>query len=138
MRKLAWLFALAGLAMIPALALASTDPKEVWVTNCYSSQHRPKLIVISCGDASNYVAKLRWSSWTLTRASGTGRDEVNSCQPNCASGHEKAIAAKVMLSDPRRCHGRLHRDFNRMKLSFVGEHGPDSTQNVILGCPLKR
>jgi hypothetical protein len=138
MRKLVWLFALTALAAIPALALASANPKEVWVTNCYSSQYKPKLIVISCGDATNYVAKLRWSAWTQTRATGTGRDEVNSCEPNCVSGHEKASAVTVTLSDPRRCRGRLHRDFNRMKLSFVGEHGPDSTQNVTLGCPLKR
>jgi hypothetical protein len=137
MRRHAWVLVVFALVAVPAVALAATSAKQVRVTNCTKVQYKPKLIIVSCGDASNYVAKLKWSSWTKVRATGSGVDEVNSCEPNCASGHEIGTAAKVALSDPKRCKGQEHRVFDRMKLSFVGEQGPHSTQTVVLGCPIK-
>jgi hypothetical protein len=138
MRKFAWILALAMLIAIPTVALASTNPKEVWVTNCYDSQYKPKLIIISCGDASNFVQQLSWSSWSRTTAVASGVDKFNNCEPNCASGHYARVRATVTLTDPIHCKGRLHEDFNRMRLRFRNQTGPHSTQNVILGCPLKR
>jgi len=136
MRKLAWIVALAALVSLPAFALASTNPNQVWVNNCFSSQYKPKLIVISCGDLSNFVQKLSWSSWSRTAAVASGVDEFNSCEPNCASDKLTGVHATVTLTDPIHCKRRLHEDFNRMELKFRGESGPRSTQNVILGCPL--
>ncbi|HEY2258676.1 MAG TPA: hypothetical protein VGH45_03145 [Solirubrobacteraceae bacterium] len=138
MRRLLLAAVLGALMAVPAVALASTNPKEVWVTDCFSSRFQPKLIVISCGDASNYLDKLRWSSWSPTKAAGSGRDHVNSCTPNCAAGHSKSVRVNVTLSQPRRCRGRLHKVFDKAKLQFPGQTGRNSTQMVTLGCPLKQ
>jgi hypothetical protein len=138
MRKLLMAVVLGALIVLPAVALASTNPKEVWVTDCFSSRFKPKLIVISCGDASNYLDKLKWSSWSDTKAMATGRDFVNSCTPNCAAGRYKSVRVKVTLTKPRRCRGRLHKVFDKAKLEFPGQTGPDSTQTVTLDCPLKQ
>jgi hypothetical protein len=137
MRKLAWILALAALVTIPAVALASTRSNEVWVTNCYGSQYKPKGIVFTCGDASGFLENLKWSSWTRTKAVATGVEEVNSCQPNCAAGHYASTHATVTLTDPRHCKGRRHEDFNQMTLKFRGKSGPNSTESISLGCPLK-
>lgn len=37
---------------------------------------------------------IRWSSWTQTRATGTGRAWVNNCQPSCA--HSKSYSSSAV------------------------------------------
>jgi hypothetical protein len=130
--------AVAALVALPAAALASAGPRQVWVTDCFKSAYKPKSITIACGDASNILVKLTWSSWSRTKAVGSGKDAVNMCTPNCAAGHFTYHRVTATLSKPIHCSGRKHRVFNRLTLKFKGQSGPNGTQKVILGCPLKQ
>lgn len=52
------------------------------------------------GDAGNIVAAISWSSWTATRATGTGTVDLQGCVPDCASGSETPTPAYLVLYDP--------------------------------------
>jgi hypothetical protein len=45
--------------------------------------------------------RLRWSSWTRTRAVGHGVDWVKSCTPDCAAGHWHRHRATLTATDAR-------------------------------------
>jgi hypothetical protein len=128
-----------GLAIVaaPAVALASGGSRQVWVTNCIKEQYKPGTVFIACGDGSDYLTKLSWSSWSATQASGKGTDEVNLCDPDCVSGHFKSYAVTVALSQPTSCHKRKHKVFNLLKLTYTGSHPKGFKQHemVSLGCP---
>jgi len=80
--------------------VAAAPADQVRVTNCTSAQYKPRTLVITCGDAGILLQKLRWTSWTRTRASGSGVEAVNDCNPDCAAGH-------LHRTLPRsRCRGR--------------------------------
>jgi hypothetical protein len=52
------------------------------------------------GDAGNVVAAISWSSWTATKATGTGTMDIQGCVPDCATGSETPTPAYLVLSDP--------------------------------------
>jgi hypothetical protein len=130
--------ALAALVALPAAALASASSRQVWATDCFKSSYKPAVITIACGDASNILEKLKWSSWSQTKAVGSGKDAVNTCTPNCAAGHFTFHPVTATLTKPIRCKGHRHRVFDQLTLKFKGEAGPNSTQKVAIGCPLKQ
>jgi hypothetical protein len=51
------------------------------------------------------LERLSWSQWTASEAQGRGQLRVLDCQPTCASGHPRTVAATVRLSDVRTCAG---------------------------------
>jgi len=59
----------------------------------------PQYIAFS-GDAGNVVIQISWSSWTATRAVGTGTSNIEGCVPDCAQGTETPVTATITLSDP--------------------------------------
>ena len=126
-----------ALLVAPAVAAASGSGGQVWVTNCTKEQYKPRTIVTACGDGSAGVIKLKWSSWSRTRAAGSGTEVYDTCNPNCAAGKTKHVAATVTLSKPVSCRGRKHRVFKILTLHFRNQHGPHSTQRIVLGCPIK-
>ena len=58
---------------------------------------RPKEITTS-GDGSGYVQDLVWSGWGTARATATGTEKLNNCEPNCAQGKYTAYPATVTLA----------------------------------------
>jgi hypothetical protein len=70
------------------------------------------------------MVKLTWSSWTAGGAAGSGRLEVNDCQPTCATGHAKAVPATIALSDVRECAGRSY--FARAVVKVAAAEQPAS------------
>ena len=89
---------------------ASTAPALIAVTVCTypadgctvpgASQYmevRPQQITDS-GDGSGYVKNLVWSDWGSPEAHATGVQEVNDCNPNCASGTYSGSPATVTLA----------------------------------------
>jgi hypothetical protein len=66
---------------------------------------RPPVLETS-SDAA--VEKLSWSSWGGSEASASGELRVLDCQPSCATGHTRRVAATVRLSDVRVCDGRRY------------------------------
>jgi hypothetical protein len=130
--------ALAVLALaIPAAAATST---QVWVTgggDCAHERYQPKQIVIACADGTEILKNLKWERWNGREATGTGRDYVVSCNPDCAAGHLSAYPVTVTLTKPKSCKGRRNRVFSHALLKFGQRHpGSRSTEADSLGCPL--
>ncbi len=59
---------------------------------------RPSNYVLSCADANAGFVAMKWSTWTLTSATGQGILRQNDCTPNCVSGKWIRYRATVSLS----------------------------------------
>jgi hypothetical protein len=88
---------------------------------------RPKTLQTSA-DAS--LRRLVWSSWSPGGASGSGEFNVLECQPNCATGQTRRVAATVALSDVKVCEGRRY--FGRAVVKLAS--GPAPTSYVRAPC----
>ena len=84
----------AALAVAPALLVVPA----VYGGSAYSGIE-PQYVQFS-GDAGNVVAAISWSSWTATKATGSGTVDIQGCVPDCASGSETPTPAYLVLSDP--------------------------------------
>jgi hypothetical protein len=135
MKSLTRILPLAVLAAVPAVALAASP--KVWLTNCHKVAYKPRSLSLSCGDANNTLRQLTWSSWTSTKATGKGINDVNPCTPNCASSRTKPYPATVTLSHPKLCKNVGLKVFNRITLTYTDKRpGPEKTVTETLGCPL--
>jgi hypothetical protein len=130
------------LAALPAAAIPATPAtasKPVWVTggpSCLHERFKPKQIVIACADGTDVLKGLKWSTWSATRATGTGTDYVVTCSPDCASGHRTAYPVSVTLTQPRSCKRQAHPVFSRAMLKFGKTHpGLLSAESDRLSCP---
>jgi hypothetical protein len=52
------------------------------------------------GDSTAFLSNMTWSTWSGTKAVGTGAYKLDDCQPNCAAGTVYAVSAVVTLSQP--------------------------------------
>lgn len=115
-------------------ASASAAPKVGFLgCRAFVSKHpvafvEPKSIMVACGDGNFYVTGIRWTSWTATKATGTGTVHANDCTPNCAAGHFHTARGTVALSKPTRCKGSLA--FSHLHVS-----SPPGDSDVDYGCP---
>jgi hypothetical protein len=110
-----------SLLCVPATAVAAGGTAQVWVaTDCLHARYKPKEIVFACGDGSEFVKKLAWSSWTRTHAAATGTDEINDCRPSCVSGHFHGYRVSLTLSKPKSCRRHKHKVFSHAALTFGG------------------
>jgi hypothetical protein len=89
------------------------------VVNC---EHRaviaPRTFILTCADANDYLAGLRWVSWR-TEAFGTGVEHINTCNPNCAAGHFRRYRALITLWRPRHLRRGLL-EFTRLTEVYPG------------------
>jgi hypothetical protein len=135
MRSLTRVALLAVLLALPAVALASGSSR-VLAPNCTKAQYKPKELTLACNDGSYYLTRLKWTSWTRLKASGSGTAHVNDCTPNCAAGRFHAYRVSVTLSKPKHCPGRTHRMFGHIGEVFPGKHpGSSKRQSSPLFCP---
>ena len=93
-------------SFLPNPASAATPPS--YFNDCGYPEYKPQSLTEFCADAGNGVTKLKWSSWTSTRASGTGSFYVNLCEPNCADGKRVWAKAKVVLSGAKFTRGKRY------------------------------
>jgi hypothetical protein len=87
-------------------ATAATPPS--YFNDCGYPEYKPQSLTEFCADAGNGVTKIKWSSWTSTRASGTGSFYVNQCDPNCADGKLIWAKVKVVLSGAKVTRGKRY------------------------------
>ena len=85
---------------------AATPPS--YFNDCGYPEYKPQSLTEFCADAGNGVMKIKWSSWTSTRASGTGSFYVKLCDPNCADGKVVWAKAKVVLSGAKFTRGKRY------------------------------
>ena len=75
----------------PATAASSaptTSATTNYIVNCAGKTvTKPTSIVITCADAGVSINKIKWSSWDLNAAKGTGILSWNTCLPKtCVAG----------------------------------------------------
>jgi len=87
-------------------ASAATPPS--YVNDCGYPEYKPQSLTQYCADAGTCVTKIKWSSWTSTRAVGTGSYYANQCDPNCADGKLLWAKVKVVLSGAKFTHGKRY------------------------------
>jgi hypothetical protein len=83
-------------------------------TEAGQSYVRPVVIALS-GDGGDVITGIRWSSWTLTKAVGTGTRYLQSCNPDCAQGTTTEVPETLVLSDPE------GGSFTMIVASYAGE-----------------
>jgi hypothetical protein len=52
------------------------------------------------GDSTAFLSKMTWSTWSATKAVGTGTYKIDGCNPDCATGRIYPVATVVTLSNP--------------------------------------
>jgi hypothetical protein len=85
---------------------AATPPS--YFNDCGYPEYKPQSLTQFCADAGNGVTKIKWSSWTSTKAVGTGSFYVKLCDPNCADGKVVWAKAKVVLSGAKFTRGKRY------------------------------
>lgn len=75
---------------------ANVKPEEVLTFDCEIPVHKPDYITLTCADGGITVEEIKWQSWGVKEAIGTGVYAENNCQPDCASG--KLIKTPVALT----------------------------------------
>jgi hypothetical protein len=120
------------------MAVAAGGSSHVVVTaDCIHGQYKPKKIIIACGDGSEYLTGLKWSSWSSTKASGTGTVKLNNCKPSCVAGHFISYPAKVALTRVEHCSAAPKTRFSRLTITYTHKHpGKHSTETDKFPCAL--
>jgi hypothetical protein len=95
------------------------------VVNCGNKlQARPSSFILTCADANDALAGLRWVSWR-SEAFGTGSETINTCTPNCAEGKFISYPALVTLWRPEPLPGHPGvRYFTRITRIYTGKRPP--------------
>jgi len=86
---------------------ASTSTMLATARGCAPSfQVRPSSLILSCADDNEYFGYVHWSSWSASRAVGTGRFLRNPCSPACVDSSAKPVArVSLVASAPVASHG---------------------------------
>ena len=87
---------------------ASSATPPAYFNDCGYPEYKPQSLTEFCADAGNGVTKIKWSSWTSTKAVGTGSFYVKLCDPNCADGKVVWAKAKVVLSGAKFTRGKRY------------------------------
>ena len=77
----------------------NVDPKKVYTFECELISQRPDELTTTCADFGAVVYKIKWTTWTVNGAEGSGIYSVNNCSPDCADGTRHEVRVKVYLSD---------------------------------------
>jgi len=85
---------------------AATPPS--YFNDCGYPAYKPESLTQFCADAGTGVIKIKWSSWTSTKAAGTGSFYVNLCNPNCADGKLVWTKVNVVLSGAKFTHSKRY------------------------------
>jgi len=111
-------------------ASAATPPS--YVNDCGYPEYRPQSLTQYCADAGTGVTKIKWSSWTSTRAVGTGSYYANQCDPNCADGKLLWAKVKVVLSGAKFTHGKRY--LMQVTVSSInGKPLPEAPRTTTIG-----
>ena len=98
----------AALWSVPAAA-----GEKVFASDCGTGRQRPGHFVIYCGDAGQYLWRLKWSSWGGRVASARGTLATKTCDPFCAAGGVTNESVTVHFFYKRHCPGHRFRFYTR-------------------------
>ena len=109
---------------------AATPPS--YFNDCGYPEYKLESLTEFCADAGTGVTKIKWSSWTSTRAVGTGSYYANLCNPNCADGKLIWAKVKVVLSGAKVTHGKRYL-MNVTVSSINGKPLPKESRSNTIG-----
>jgi hypothetical protein len=92
---------IAGVTSYVTFHRASRAVPEL-VVGSYSGRY-PSLIGFSA-DAGDIVTKIHWTSWSDSKAVGTGISDIDDCVPDCAEAPIDEVLTRLTLSDPKDGH----------------------------------
>jgi len=75
------------------------------------------------GDSTAILDTMTWRTWSARQAVGTGRYELDACNPDCASGPVYKVPAVVTLSQPVKVCSPSGTRFVWTRASFRFPHG---------------
>jgi len=105
---------------------------SAYFNDCGYPAYKPQSITQYCADAGTGVVKIKWTSWTSTRATGTGSYYVNLCEPDCADGKLVWAKVKVVLSGAKFTRGKRYL-MNVTVSSLNGKALPESANSNKIG-----
>ena len=114
-----------------AIANVSAATPTSYYNDCGYPEYKPQSLTEFCADAGNGVTKIKWSSWTSTKAVGTGSFYVKLCDPNCADGKVVWAKAKVVLSGAKFTRGKRYL-MNVTVSSVNGKPLPGETKSTSI------
>jgi len=120
------------LILILSMATPAQAAPPAYVNDCGYPAYKPESLTQYCADAGTGVVKIKWTSWTTTRAIGTGSYFVNLCEPNCADGKLVWAKVKVVLSGAKFTRGKRYL-MNVTVSSLNGKQLPESANSNTIG-----
>jgi hypothetical protein len=127
---------IAGVVITAMFSLSITTIAQAappaYVNDCGYPAYKPESLTQYCADAGTGVVKIKWTSWTSTRATGTGSYYVNLCEPNCADGKLVWAKVKVVLSGAKFTRGKRYL-MNVNVSSLNGKPLPESARSNTIG-----
>ena len=83
----------------PAPSKSYAKMEGIWTYDCEFPVQRPEQIMLTCADGGMVVTDIKWQSWEVKGATGTGTYSQNVCDPNCAEGKRVDVPVIVNLSE---------------------------------------
>ena len=125
------------IALLLTLMIAGTTSNAqaappAYFNDCGYPAYKPQSITQYCADAGTGVVKIKWTSWTSTRATGTGSYYVNLCEPDCADGKLVWAKVRVVLSGAKFTRGKRYL-MNVTVSSLNGKALPESANSNKIG-----
>jgi hypothetical protein len=110
----------------PAPTKSYAKVEGVWTYDCEFPVQRPEQIMLTCADGGMIITEIKWQSWEVKGATGTGTYSQNICLPNCAEGKRVDVPVIVNLSELFEYKGR--NVLRTLDIEAVGERElPDGT-----------
>jgi hypothetical protein len=96
----------APITTLPTSTPGSGDQIFMAVEGGTQAARKPRDAVLSA-DSSWFLKDVVWTEWTTFRAAGVGVEEINLCEPNCATGKHQLTQVEIYLFDPVPLCGRF-------------------------------
>jgi hypothetical protein len=143
MRRLLCLLLLGSLSLtfagVAADASASgtlpVSPRFLRATTAYDGLRVKPATITYTGDGTGFFggpnvrnrnSGIDWTKWTTDVALGSGYNQLNNCEPDCAGGTFTGSAVKIEMWRPQTLHGTLV--FTRMTIFYKHSH-PSGAQS---------
>jgi hypothetical protein len=104
--------------------------------DCLHTSIRPSSIILACADANWYVKRLRWRSWDVDRAAGSGVFHFNDCVPNCSAGTFHIRHGRIALTGRRWCRQAHVWVFTRAAIVYDRAWQGHVHLTAWLACPI--
>lgn len=91
---------------LPTATPGSGDQIFMAVEGGMQAARKPRDAVLSA-DSSWFLKDVVWTEWTTFRAAGVGVEEINLCEPDCATGKHQLTHVELYLFDPVQLCGRF-------------------------------